>query len=56
MSLPELRPRLGILREVAERIEAATGLRVEIVGGSLVMSPTPRGKHAGTIRRLRVQI
>ncbi|MFI2373341.1 Uma2 family endonuclease [Streptomyces sp. NPDC018833] len=50
------RPRPGNLREVAEKIEAATGLRVQIVGGSLVMSPTPRGKHAGVIRRLRRQI
>ncbi|MFI9509510.1 Uma2 family endonuclease [Nocardia sp. NPDC052566] len=41
---------------VAEQIERATGLRVEILGGSLVMSPTPRGKHAGTIRRLRQQL
>ncbi|WP_308295530.1 Uma2 family endonuclease [Streptomyces sp. MUM 178J] len=51
-----LHPRPGNLREVAEQIEASTGLRVEIIGGSLVMSPTPRGKHAGTIRRLRIQI
>jgi hypothetical protein len=41
------RPRPGNLREAAEKIEAATGLRVQIVGGKLVMSPTPRGKHAG---------
>ncbi|WP_432033914.1 Uma2 family endonuclease [Streptomyces antibioticus] len=51
-----MHPRPGNLREVAEQIEASTGLRVEIIGGSLVTSPTPRGKHAGTIRRLRVQI
>ena len=50
MTLPVLHPRPGNLREVAEQIEASTGLRVEIIGGSLVMSPTPRGKHAGTIR------
>lgn len=56
MDLPVLRPRPGHLREAAERIEASTGLRVEIVGGSLVMSTTPRGKHAGTIRRLRIQL
>jgi Uma2 family endonuclease len=52
-SLPPLRPRPGSLRVVAEQIEEATGLRVQILGGSLVMSPTPRGKHAGTLRRLR---
>lgn len=56
MSVPPLRPRPGNLREVAEKIESATGLRVQIVGGSLVMSPTPRGKHAGVVRRLRLQI
>ncbi|MDX3382172.1 Uma2 family endonuclease [Streptomyces niveiscabiei] len=54
--LPVRRPHPGNLRKAAERIEASTGLRVEIIGGSLVMSPTPRGKHAGTVRRLRVQI
>jgi Uma2 family endonuclease len=56
--LPPLRPRprSGNLREVAEKIESATGLRVQIVGGSLVMSPTPRGKHAGVVSRLRRQI
>ncbi|MDT0613864.1 Uma2 family endonuclease [Streptomyces lancefieldiae] len=47
------RPRPGYLRGLAERIEDATGLRAQIVGGKLVMSPTPRGKHAGVIRRLR---
>ncbi|WP_234443141.1 Uma2 family endonuclease [Streptomyces cellulosae] len=51
-----LRPRPGNLREVAKRIEATTGLRVQIVGGKLVMSPTPRGKHAGVLKRLRRQI
>lgn len=56
MTLPVLHPRPGNLREVAEQIEASTGLRVEIIGGSLVISPTPRGKRGGTIRRLRVQI
>ncbi|MCC9310945.1 Uma2 family endonuclease [Kitasatospora sp. RB6PN24] len=46
----------GRLREAAERIEESTGLRVQIIGGTLVMSPTPRGKHAGTVRRLRDQL
>jgi Uma2 family endonuclease len=46
------RPRPGNLREIAEKIEDATGLRVQIVGGKLVMSPTPRGKHAGVIYEL----
>ncbi|KAF0845108.1 Uma2 family endonuclease [Nocardia caishijiensis] len=56
MTVPAMHPRPGNLREVAEEIERATGLQVEILGGSLVMSPTPRGKHAGTIRRLRHQL
>ncbi|GAB2631074.1 Uma2 family endonuclease [Nocardia goodfellowii] len=56
MSVPAMHPRPGNLRAVAEQIESATGLRVEILGGNLVMSPTPRGKHAGTIRRLRRQL
>ncbi|MFC9249395.1 Uma2 family endonuclease [Streptomyces sp. NPDC057136] len=55
-ALPSLRPRPGNLREIAEKIEEQTGLRVQVLGGSLVMSPTPRGKHAGTIRRLRLQL
>ncbi|MFJ8858807.1 Uma2 family endonuclease [Streptomyces sp. NPDC102451] len=53
---PPLRPRPGNLREVAESIEQATGLRVQVVGGSVVMSPTPRGKHAGVIYRLEQTI
>jgi Uma2 family endonuclease len=51
-----MRPRPGNLREFAEKIEGATGLRVQIVGGKLVMSPTPRGKHAGVVKRLRRQL
>ncbi|MER5788107.1 Uma2 family endonuclease [Streptomyces sp. NPDC001980] len=51
-----LRPRPGNLREVAEKIEEATGLRVQIVGGKLVMSPTPRGKHAGVVYQIRRRI
>lgn len=50
------RPRPGNLREVAEKLEAVTGLRAQIVGGKLVMSPTPRGKHAGVVKRLRRQL
>ncbi|WP_327696470.1 Uma2 family endonuclease [Streptomyces sp. NBC_00459] len=50
------RPRPGNLREIAERIEDATGLRVQILGGKLVMSPTPRGKHAGVVKQVRRQL
>jgi Uma2 family endonuclease len=56
MTVPALSPRPGNLREVAEEIERATGLRVEILGGQLVMSPTPHGKHAGTVKRLLRQL
>ncbi|MFD9455394.1 Uma2 family endonuclease [Streptomyces sp. NPDC059985] len=45
--------RRGRLREAAERIEQATGMRVEIIGGTLVMSPSPSGKHAGIVIDLR---
>ncbi|OAH13342.1 Uma2 family endonuclease [Streptomyces jeddahensis] len=50
------RPRPGNLREVAEKVEEATGLRVQVVGGELVMSLPPRGKHAGVVARLRRQL
>lgn len=54
MSMPSVprfrpRPRPGNLREVAENIQEATGLRVQVLGGKLVMSPTPRGKHAKVV-------
>ncbi|MGF1429696.1 Uma2 family endonuclease [Kitasatospora sp. LaBMicrA B282] len=48
--------RPGRLREAAEAIERTTGLRVQIIGGTLVMSPPRRGKHAGTVRLLRDQL
>jgi len=50
------KPRPGNLREVAEKIEEATGLRAQILGGKLVMSPTPRGKHAKVIYLLEETI
>jgi Uma2 family endonuclease len=57
-SLPPIhpKPRPGNLREVAEKIVEATGLRVQILGGKLVMSPTPRGKHAKVIYLLEKMI
>ena len=45
--------RPGRLREAAEQIEEATGMRVEIIGGSLLMSPSPTGKPAGIVIDLR---
>ncbi|MFH8474480.1 Uma2 family endonuclease [Streptomyces sp. NPDC018000] len=56
MSVPPLRPRPGNLREIAGQIEEATGLRVQVLGGKLVMSPTPRGKRTGVIYRLEQTI
>ncbi|MGW4160248.1 Uma2 family endonuclease [Streptomyces sp. NPDC004788] len=56
MASPAPRPipvRRGHLREAAEKIEQATGMRVEIIGGKLVMSPSPSGKHAGIVIDLR---
>ncbi|MET8623269.1 Uma2 family endonuclease [Kitasatospora sp. NPDC004669] len=46
----------GKLRRAAEEIEQLAGLRVEVIGGALLMSPPRRGKHAGTVRRLRERI
>jgi Uma2 family endonuclease len=45
--------RPGHLRDAAEKIEHDTGLRVQIIGGTLVMSPAPRGRRAVTIARFR---
>ncbi|MFD4430801.1 Uma2 family endonuclease [Nocardia sp. NPDC058497] len=56
MTPPAMHPRPGNLRKVAEEIEHATGLQVEILGGALATSPSLCGKHAGTIRRLRHQL
>lgn len=56
MTLAPMRLHAGSLREAAEKIEDATGLRVEIIGGVLMMSPTPRGKHGGVVYRLAKMI
>lgn len=44
------------LRKAAEAAEEASGLRAEIIRGVLMMSPTPRGKHAGIINDLYDQL
>ncbi|MEU1780039.1 Uma2 family endonuclease [Streptomyces abikoensis] len=44
------------LRKAAEAAEAASGLRAEIIRGVLMMSPTPRGKHAGIVNDLYDQL
>ncbi|MEV0536908.1 Uma2 family endonuclease [Kitasatospora sp. NPDC050463] len=49
-----LRP--GRLRDAAEEIERSTGLRAQIIGGTVMSSPTLRGKHAGTVQVLRDQL
>lgn len=56
MSIAAMPPRPGNLRLVAEQIEQSTGLRVEILGGTLMMSPPPCGKHVGTVMLIRQQI
>ncbi|MGV9880469.1 Uma2 family endonuclease [Streptomyces sp. NPDC003006] len=43
------------LRKAAEAAEEASGLRAEIIRGVLMMSPTPRGKHAGIINAVSKQ-
>ncbi|MFE4520323.1 Uma2 family endonuclease [Kitasatospora sp. NPDC056783] len=48
--------RPGNLRHTAQEIERATGLRIQIIGGTLPMSPPRRGKHARTVRELRERI
>ncbi|MCX4726264.1 Uma2 family endonuclease [Streptomyces sp. NPDC090052] len=50
---PSIPVRRGHLREAAESIEQATGMRVEIIGGTLVMPPSPSGKRAGIVIDLR---
>ncbi|MFJ4192356.1 Uma2 family endonuclease [Kitasatospora sp. NPDC089509] len=48
--------RPGKLRHAAAEIERRTVLRVEIIGGVLLMAPPRRGKHAGTVRQLRERL
>jgi len=56
VTMAPMRLHAGSLRETAEKIEDATGLRIEIIGGVLMMSPTPRGKHGGVIYQLERMI
>jgi Uma2 family endonuclease len=44
------------LRRAAEAAEEATGLRAEIIRGVLMMSPTPRIKHARVINAVYDQL
>jgi hypothetical protein len=56
VTMAPMRLHAGSLRETAEKIEDATGLRIEIIGGVLMMSPTPRGKHGGVVYQLEKMI
>jgi len=40
------------LRTIAEELPVPEGFRVEIIGGTIVMSPTPAGKHGRMVRLL----
>ena len=44
------------MRQAAEAAEAATGLRAEIIWGVLMISPTPRFKHARVINVINEQL
>ncbi|MFE6749180.1 Uma2 family endonuclease [Kitasatospora purpeofusca] len=46
----------GRLRDTAEELARTTGLRVQIIDGSLIATRPPCGKHAGTVRRLRLRL
>ncbi|WP_371593453.1 Uma2 family endonuclease [Streptomyces virginiae] len=45
--------RRGRLREAAKEIEQATGMWVEIISGTLMIAPSPNGKHARIVIDLR---
>jgi hypothetical protein len=44
------------LQRIAGKAEDATGFRAEIIGGAIVMSPPPCGKHFGAAARIRRQL
>ncbi|MDH6577632.1 Uma2 family endonuclease [Kitasatospora sp. MAP5-34] len=56
MTLAHPEQQMTSLRQTAELAEQATGFRVEIIRGVLMMSPSPRGAHAGTINRIYDQL
>ncbi|GAA2139886.1 Uma2 family endonuclease [Kitasatospora kazusensis] len=56
MTLTHPEQRMTSLRQSAELAERATGFRAEIIQGVLMMSPSPRGAHAGVNRLLRNQL
>lgn len=50
------KPTADSLRELAERMDGLEGYYVEIIGGALVVSPTPSKKHNGTVRLAMRQV
>ncbi|GAA1387525.1 hypothetical protein GCM10009639_12620 [Kitasatospora putterlickiae] len=54
--MPELPVHPGALRTAAGRLSRLTGLGVEVIGGTLVLAPPRRGRHAGTVERLRARL
>ncbi|MCF6525068.1 Uma2 family endonuclease [Streptomyces sp. JJ36] len=44
------------LRALADKAARRTGLRAEVVGGAVVLSPPPCGKHFGAAARVRRQL
>lgn len=44
------------LRELADHLDVPEGFKVEVVEGTIVMSPTPSKKHGAVVRRLDRQL
>ncbi|WP_158613015.1 Uma2 family endonuclease [Nocardiopsis sp. Huas11] len=44
------------LRELADSLDTPPGVKVEVIEGAIVMSPTPSKRHAGVLRRLYDQL
>lgn len=44
------------MRAIVERLPVPEGIRVEILGGTIVMSPAPSFKHGAIVRRLYDQM
>jgi Uma2 family endonuclease len=51
-TLPDRPTHATSVREVADSLEVPEGWRVEIIGGAIVVSPTPTGKHGRIVRAL----
>ncbi len=55
---PEAHAPVESLRDLAEQASRVfpPGYRIEILGGSLIVSPTPLAKHNGIVRRIMMQL